>query len=118
MAEFKAQILVCTNSKGAADKRHCGDKGGLEVLQAFREARTRLGLEKEVAVNKTGCTSQHSVVSSSETTVIIYGPSPQLGGVWYKVSAADVEEICREHIQNGRVVERLRNPAMCVKFKS
>lgn len=117
MAEYKAQFLVCTNSEGAADKRHCGDKGGLAVLQAFRDARTRLGLEKEIAISRTGCTGQHGRNGTTETTVIVYGPKPELGGVWYKATPADVEEIVREHIQNGRVVERLANPAMCVKFK-
>lgn len=117
MAEYKAQFLVCTNSEGAADKRHCGDKGGAAVLQAFRDARTRLGLEKEIAINRSGCTGQHGVNGINETAVIVYGPKPELGGVWYKVTPADVEEILREHIQNGRVVERLVNPAMCVKFK-
>lgn len=117
MAEYKAHILVCINSEGAADKRHCGDKGGLAVLQAFRDARTRLGLEKEIAINKTGCTGQHGRNGNTETTVIVYGPKPELGGVWYKATTGDVEEILREHIQNGHVVERLANPAMCVKFK-
>ena len=117
MAEYRAQILVCTNSKGALDKRHCGDKGGPGVLQAFREARARLGLEKEVTVTKTGCTSQHDKNGGDETAVIVYGPRPELGGVWYKLTAADAEEVLREHIQNSRVVERLLNPAMCIKFQ-
>jgi len=117
MAEYMAHIFVCINSEGAADKRHCGDKGGMAVLQAFREARTRLELDKEVTVSKTGCTGQHAKNAPNETTVIVYGPKPELGGVWYKATAADVEEIFREHIQKGRLVERLVNPAMCVKFK-
>ena len=117
MAEYKVQIFVCTNSEGATDRRHCGDKGGVAVLQAFRDARIRLGLEKEIAVSRTGCTGQHGGNGIAETTVIVYGPKPELGGVWYKATTADVGEIFREHIQNGRVVERLANPAMCVKFK-
>jgi len=118
MAEYQAHIFVCVNSKGAADKRHCGDKGGNEVLQAFRDARTNLGLGKEVTINKTGCTSQHDKNDSTQTAVIIYGPRPELGGVWYRVAAGDAEEVLREHIQKGHVVKRLVNPAMCVNFKS
>jgi (2Fe-2S) ferredoxin len=117
MAEYKAHILVCINSEGAADKRHCGDKAGMAVLQAFRDARTRLGLEQVVTVTKTGCTGQHAKNTTTETTVIVYGPQPELGGVWYKATTADVEEILREHIQNGRVIQRLVNSAMCVNFK-
>lgn len=118
MAGYKVQVLVCVNSKGAADKRHCGDKGGLAVLQAFKETSTRLGLGSEVLINKTGCTSQHGAVGADQTTIIIYGPNPELGGIWYRVAVADVEEIVREHIQNGRIVKRLVNPAVCVEFKS
>jgi (2Fe-2S) ferredoxin len=118
MADYKAQIFVCINSEGAADKRHCGDKAGMAVLQAFKDARARLALDKDVTVSKTGCTGQHAKNAVNETTVIVYGPDPKLGGVWYKATAADVEEIFREHIQKGRVVVRLVNPAICVNFNS
>lgn len=117
MAAYRAQILVCTNSKGTEDKRHCGDKGGLSVLEAFRQARSRLGLEKEVNISKTGCTGQHAANSSREAAVIVYGPGAELGGVWYKLTEADAEEVMREHIQNGRVVQRLVNPSICVNLK-
>ena len=37
MAEYVAQVLVCNNSEGAEDQRHCGDKGGREIRQKFNE---------------------------------------------------------------------------------
>ncbi len=86
----------------------------MEVLQAFKDARGRLGLEREVTINKTGCTGQHDKTAADQTTIIVYGPNAGLGGVWYRVAAADAEEVLREHIQNGRVVQRLVNPAICI----
>ncbi len=115
MAEFKAQVLVCTNAEGAADKRHCGDKGGAAVFQALRELRGKLGKDREILVTRVGCTGQHAQNSPEEATVIIYGPDPATGGIWYKVTAPDAEELFREHALNGRIVERLVNPSMCVK---
>jgi len=115
MAEFKAQVFICTNSEGAEDQRHCGDKAGPAVFKAFRELRQKLGKEREILVTRVGCTSQHSQVGADQTTVIIYGPDPSTGGVWYKATTADVEELFQEHAIKGRVVERLVNPAMCVK---
>lgn len=117
MTKYKAQVFVCVNTKGAADKRHCGDKGGPSVLQAFRDICIRHGLEKEIYISKTGCTSQHAINDTNQTAAIIYGPKPELGGVWYRLAATDVEEVFREHIQNGRVVDRLVNSAICVQFK-
>lgn len=118
MAEFKAQVFVCTNTEGAADKRHCGDKGGAAVFQAFRELRGKLGKDREILVTRVGCTGQHSQNSSEEATVIIYGPDSATSGIWYKATPADVEELLREHATSGRVVERLVNPAMCVRCES
>jgi (2Fe-2S) ferredoxin len=116
MTQFKAQILVCVKTEGAADRRHCGDKGGPAVLQAAKEAVNRLGLAKDVLVSKTGCTSQHAIAESDQATVVVYGPTADRGGVWYRLRASDVEEVVREHLQHGRVVQRLMNPAMCVRF--
>ena len=117
MAEFTAHVLICTNSEGAADRRHCGDKGGQAVFQAFREVRAKHGKEREILVNRTGCTGQHSHNSSEQATVIVYGPDPTKGGVWYKVTPGDVEELFREHLLNGNIVERQVNSAMCVNYQ-
>lgn len=37
MPDYAAQVLVCTNTENAEDRRHCGDKGGREVRQMFNE---------------------------------------------------------------------------------
>lgn len=117
MAEYRAHILVCTNSEGAVDKRHCGDKGGLAIWQACRAARSKFGMEREVTISKAGCTGQHAQNSPAQATVIIYGPDPAQGGTWYKTTPEEVEELFQEHIIHRRVLTRLHNPGVCVTFK-
>lgn len=97
MLSFKKHVLVCTSEKPA----HCAEKGGLELLQAFREEITNRNLQNDFYVSKTGCTKQHHC----GPTVIIYPD-----GVWYKeVKSSDVSEIIESHLVNGKIVQRLFN---------
>ncbi len=99
--EFKHHILVCTTEKPG----HCGEKGGIALLQAVRDEVARIGAQ-DVLVTKAGCSHQHAC----GPTVITY---PQ--GVWYKeVTIADVPELIAA-IREGRVLERLRNLAISVR---
>jgi NADP-reducing hydrogenase subunit HndC len=116
MADYAAQVLVCTNSEGAEDQRHCGDKSGLRVRQRFNELLVSQGLMDRFTVSNVGCTSQHRLCDTSQGSIIVYGPDPALGGTWYVASPDDVEEIVTEHLVNGRVVERLHNKERAVKF--
>ncbi len=109
MAEFQAHVLVCTNSEGAEDKRHCGDKGGHEVRRRFNEALARHGLLQSVTICDVGCTSQHKACEEAQGSVVIYGPTGAMGGTWYNVEPDDVEEVVTEHLVNGRKVSRLVN---------
>jgi (2Fe-2S) ferredoxin len=60
------------------------------------------GLRDEVIVNRTSCLKH----CSRGVTVAV-----QPDNVWYaNVTAADLEEICREHLQEGRPVARLAMP--------
>ena len=116
MAEFEAQVLVCTNSEGAEDKRHCGDKAGEQVRQRFNQLLVKHGLQERVTICDVGCPSQHRKCDTTQGSLIVYGPSPAQGGVWYVASPDDVEEIITEHLINGRVVERLRNDERSIKL--
>ena len=116
MAEYVAHVLVCTNSEGAEDLRHCGDKGGPEIRQKFNELLVRHGLVDRVTINDVGCTSQHRSCATIQGSVIVYGPDAALGGTWYNASPDDVEEIITEHLIKGRVVQRLRNDERAVKL--
>ncbi len=116
MPEFIAHVLVCTNSEGAADKRHCGDKGGRQIRQKFNELLVKHNLAQKVLISNVGCTSQHRLCATHQGNVIVYGPGPNLGGTWYVASPDDVEEIITEHLINGRIVERIHNRERIVKL--
>ena len=116
MPDYTAHVLVCTNSEGAENKRHCGDKGGDALRQKFNKMLAAHGLMNKVAINDVGCTSQHSACETSQAIAVVYGLDPALGGVWYVASPDDVEEIVTEHLVNGRVVERLRHKERAVKL--
>ena len=116
MADYVAQVLVCTNSEGAEDQRHCGDKGGRENRRRFNELLVKHNLIDKVMVSNVGCTSQHAQCDTPQGSVTVFGPDPALGGTWYVATPDDVEEIVTEHLINGRVVERLRNPNRQVRF--
>jgi (2Fe-2S) ferredoxin len=116
MPEYSAHVLVCTNSEGAEDKRHCGDKAGLEIRKRFNELLVSHGLVEKVTVNNVGCTSQHAQCSPGQGSITVYGPGADIGGTWYVASPDDVEEIITEHLENGRSVDRLRNGGRSVKL--
>ncbi|MEK6942372.1 MAG: (2Fe-2S) ferredoxin domain-containing protein [archaeon] len=103
MLSFKKHVLVCTNEKPL----HCGEKGGLQLLEAFRQEVKNRNLQSEIYATKTGCTSQHHC----GPTVIIYPD-----GVWYKeVTTADVPEIIESHLLGGKIVARLYNKEIGLK---
>ena len=115
MPDYVAHVLVCTNSEGAEDKRHCGDKGGLAIRQKFNQLLASHKLVDKVTISNVGCTNQHRQCETSECTVIVYGPDPALGGTWYVASPDDVEEIITEHLISGRVVKRIHNTQLAVR---
>ena len=116
MPDSEARVFVCTNSEGAEDKRHCGDKAGAEVRQAFNRLLVKHQLQDRVTICDVGCTSQHRKCDIGQGSIVVYGPSASLGGVWYVASPDDVKEIVTEHLVNGRVVERLRNRDRAIKL--
>ncbi len=116
MPDFNAQVFVCSNSEGAEDKRHCGDKAGREIRQKFNQLLVEHGLISTVSVNNLGCTSQHKLCSPGQGSVTVFGPKAELGGVWYVATPDDVEEIITEHLIGGRPVERLLNTERSVNF--
>ena len=116
MQEYGAHVLVCTNTEGAEDRRHCGDKNGMMVRQKFNELLVEHNLANKVTISNVGCTSQHKICDSSQGNVIIYGPAAQLGGTWYTMAPEDVEEIIEEHLVKGRIVKRIVNEGRSVKF--
>lgn len=94
-------IFVCTNERPAGSPRGCcKSKGSVELHAALKEAVAKAGLSNDVRVNKSGCLDH----CEQGATVVVYPEA-----VWYgHVALTDVEEIVREHLVNGRPVERLR----------
>ena len=109
MPDYSAQVLVCTNTDGPDDTRHCGGKGGLENRKRFNELLIQHGLIDKVTTSNVGCTSQHGQCDVNQGSIIVYGSQPSPAGTWYVVQPDDAEEIITEHLINGRIVERLRN---------
>ena len=98
MADYSTHVLVCGGTG-------CKASEGEEIRQRFNTLVREYGLEDEVQVVTTGCFGFCEM-----------GPIVKLlpdKTFYVKVSAADVDEIIKEHVVKGRPVERLlyRDPA-------
>lgn len=100
-SKFDRHFFVCQARREAGEKPSCHGRGSEELLNRLMEAvGDRPELWEKVAVTPTGCLGP----CSSGPTVVVY---PE--GVWYApVTPADVEEIVKLHVIEGRPVERLR----------
>jgi (2Fe-2S) ferredoxin len=82
---------VCCNNHGAQEMREYA-KGKIKAL--------RLSGPGKVRINSAGCLDR-----CNEGPVMVVYPE----AVWYTyVDREDIDEIIREHLQGGRVVERLK----------
>lgn len=98
---YTHHVFVCQNERPDGHPRACcARKGSVDVHAALKEAVAKAGMAKQVRVNKSGCLDQ----CEQGITIVVYPEA-----VWYgHVTLADVDEIVREHLVNGRPVERLR----------
>jgi (2Fe-2S) ferredoxin len=93
---WEKHVFVCTS--GSWCPKVDGD--GLGVHARLKELVKRGGLGARVRVNHSGCLDQ----CGHGPMVVVYPEN-----VWYAgVTPGDAEEIVREHLTNGRPVERLR----------
>ena len=101
--KLKSHIFVCTNQRPEGHPRGCcQSKNSEDLIKAFKQGLSQVGLSQEVRAQKSGCLD----VCEFGPAVVIY---PE--GIWYgKVSAEDVSEIVQSHLLNGQPVERLRIP--------
>ncbi len=101
MSRPERHFFVCENVRPEGGKPSCGQRHSGEVLRALSEGLARhREVWDQVAVSSSGCLGP----CFDGPTVVVY---PE--GVWYApVSAADVDELVREHLVHGRPVERLR----------
>jgi (2Fe-2S) ferredoxin/SAM-dependent methyltransferase len=98
MEAFRHHLYICDQKKpeGAPS---CTVNGSAEVIEAFRGEIVRQGLSADVQVTTCGSLG----LCGRGPNMVVY---PE--GVWYSgVKPADVAEIVRDHLREGRVVQRL-----------
>jgi len=99
MSYYRYHVFFCCNQRD--DGRPCCNAKGASGLRDYAKRRAKeLGLAGGVRINQAGCLDR-----CDEGPCIVVYPE----AVWYTyVDRADIDEIIEEHLQNGRVVERLR----------
>ena len=101
MPPFEKHIFICTKERSPEDPTGCCKlKGSVKIAEFFKEEVKKRGLKGRIRANPSGCLD----FCAKGPTVVVY---PE--GVWYSVqSIEDAKEIMDEHIQNNRLVKRLR----------
>lgn len=101
MSYYTHHVFFCCNQReGGA--QCCNNQGAQEMREYAKTKVKALKLSGpgKVRINQAGCLDRCEL-----GPVIVVYPEE----VWYTyVDRDDIDEIIREHLQNGRVVERLR----------
>ncbi len=102
MSHYHKHVFFCTNQREAGDL--CCNNFGAQELRDYVKHRVKaLGLSTEtnrIRINTAGCMDR-----CAEGPVLVIYPE----AVWYTyVDESDLDEIIEEHLQNGRIVERLK----------
>lgn len=100
MSYFKNHVFFCVNQR-ANGESCCANFGAQRVRDYAKKRIKQLGLsgEGETRINTAGCLDR----CESGPVLVIY---PQ--GTWYTyLDEEDIDEIIEQHIQQGKIVERL-----------
>jgi (2Fe-2S) ferredoxin len=98
---YRYHVFFCTNQR-AEGERCCGNHNAQAMRDYLKKRTKELGIIGRGAVraNSAGCMDR-----CGKGPVIVVYPEE----VWYSYKEkADIDEIIAEHLQNGRIVERLR----------
>jgi (2Fe-2S) ferredoxin len=99
---FDKHIFCCTNRREPGHTRGCCAEKDAEKLRDYMKLKVKEAGIPKARVNNAGCLDRCEL----GPTMVIY---PE--GVWYSCKTkADVDEVIREHLQNGRIVDRLKLP--------
>lgn len=101
MSHFKHHVFFCCNQREAG-ANCCNNHGASELRDYAKKKVKALGLsgEGKVRINQAGCLDR-----CDEGPVLVVYPE----AVWYTyVDREDIDEIVHEHLQHGRIVERLK----------
>jgi len=103
MPRPERQVLVCVNQRPAGHPRgSCAEKGSQQLFDQLKALLRERGLDGKVMLNRTYCLKH---CSRGPTLAV------QPDNVWYAgVAPSDLDEICAEHLEGGRPVERLLMP--------
>jgi len=101
MNHYLRHVFFCCNQReGGA--RCCNDHGSQKMREYAKDRIKELKLagQGKIRINLSGCLDR-----CDEGPVIVVYPE----AIWYTyVDREDIDEIITEHLQNGRIVERLR----------
>jgi (2Fe-2S) ferredoxin len=101
MSYYRHHVFFCCNQRDEG-RACCNDHGAQAIRDYAKDKIKSLGLAGtgKVRVNMAGCLDR-----CDEGPVMVVYPE----AVWYTyVDREDIDEIVSEHLQNGRVVERLK----------
>ena len=100
MSCFKYHVFVCTNKR--EEGSCCADLGAENARSYLKKRCKELGIhgKGQVRINYAGCLDR----CDQGPVVVIY---PE--GTWYTyIDREDLDEIITCHLQQGRIVERLK----------
>lgn len=101
MSYYQHHVFFCVNQRD--DGQECCNQHDAEGIRGYAKdciKKLNLNGKGKVRINLAGCLDR-----CSEGPVMVVYPD----NVWYTyIDKNDIDEIISEHIQNGRVVERLR----------
>jgi len=102
MSYYQQHLFFCVNQR--ANGEACCANFDAQAMRDYVKDRVKtLGLsseQKRIRINSAGCLGR-----CDEGPVLVVYPE----AVWYTyVDVSDLDEIIEQHLQNGRVVERLK----------
>lgn len=99
---YQYHVFFCCNRRPPGERTCCANKGADRVRDYARRRIKELDLagQGRVRINQSGCLDRCEL----GPCIVVY---PE--GVWYTyVDEEDIDEIIGQHLQQGRIVERLR----------
>ena len=101
MSYYQRHVFFCTNQREGGENccnNHCASE--MRAYAKDRVKALKLAGKGKVRVNNAGCLDR-----CDEGPVMVIYPED----VWYTyVDKEDIDEIISEHLQHGRIVERLK----------
>lgn len=102
MSYYDKHVFFCTNQR--PDGENCCNNFGAQRMRDYVKNKVKAmglsGTGNRIRINSAGCMDR----CDDGPLLVVY---PE--GVWYTyVDESDLDEIITEHLQHGRVVERLK----------